>query len=136
MNIHELVALTGETPRQIRYLVAEGLMPAPDGGRANAAYGEAHVAAIRGYQRLRALGFRPAAIRLLRQGRGAPITIDIAPGLTLGIDPSLLAGAADAPRPDPQVLARRIAELLADILAETTQHDAAALSGPRLRNGD
>ena len=45
MNIHELTELTEETPRQIRYLVAEGLMPAPDGGRSNASYGDVHVAA-------------------------------------------------------------------------------------------
>lgn len=136
MNIHELVALTGETPRQVRYLVAEGLMPPPDGGRANASYGDAHVAAIRAYQRLRALGFRPAAIRLLRQGRGGPVTIAVAPGLTLGIDPTLLAGTAGTPGPDPQALAGRIAELLADILTETTPHDPAAGSEPSFRDGD
>lgn len=121
VNIHDLTALTGETARQVRYLIAEGLMPPPDGGRANADYGEAHVAAIRTFQRLRALGFRPAAIRLLREGRGAPISIPVAPGLALSLDPALLAGGA-GPRPDPQALVARIASLLTDILTETSPH--------------
>ena len=129
MNIHDLTALTGETARQVRYLIAEGLMPPPDGGRANADYGEAHVAAIRAYQRLRALGFRPAAIRLLREGRGGPLTIPLAPGLALSLDPALLAGAAGPP-PDVQALAARIAELLADILMETSQHATATPADP------
>ena len=136
MNIHDLVELTGESPRQIRYLVAEGLMPPPDGGRATASYGEPHWAAIRAYQRLRALGFRPAAIRLLRQGSGGPVTVAIAPGLSLSIDPSLLAGTADAPPPDPQALAARIATLLADILTETAHHDPAARSELPPADGD
>ena len=118
MNIHDLTALTGETARQVRYLIAEGLMPPPAGGRANADYGAAHVAAIRAFQRLRALGFRPAAIRLLREGRGAPISIPLAPGLALSLDPALLAGAA-GPSPDPRALAARIANLLGDLLADT-----------------
>ena len=129
MNIHDLTALTGETARQVRYLIAEGLMPPPDGGRANADYGEAHVAAIRAFQRLRALGFRPAAIRLLREGRGAPISIPLAPGVALSLDPALLAGTAGPP-PDPQALAARITALLADLIAdtltETTSHAPAA----------
>ncbi|MBV1800502.1 helix-turn-helix domain-containing protein [Siccirubricoccus sp. G192] len=130
MNIHELTALTGETPRQVRYLVAEGLMPPPEGGRANASYGAAHLAAIRAYQRLRALGFKPAAIRLIREGRGGPITLPIVPGLALSIDPALLAGVG--PRTDSRALAERVAELLADILTETSQHgpDAVPDHGP------
>jgi hypothetical protein len=96
-------------------------MPPPEGGRANASYGEAHVAAIRAYQRLRALGFKPAAIRLLREGRGGPVTLPIAPGLALSIDPALLADA-NGGRPDPSALAQRITDLLTDILRETPQH--------------
>jgi DNA-binding transcriptional MerR regulator len=121
MNIHELTELTQETPRQIRYLVAEGLMPAPAGGRSNASYGEAHVAAIRAYQRLRALGFKPAAIRLLREGRGGPVTLPVATGIALALDPALLG----SPIPDPQALAARITDLLTDILRETQHHGTA-----------
>jgi MerR family transcriptional regulator, copper efflux regulator len=129
LNIHDLTTLTGETARQIRYLIAEGLMPPPAGGRANADYGDVHVAAIRTFQRLRSLGFRPAAIRLLREGRGAPISIPLAPGLALSLDPALLAGAAGPP-PDPQALAAQIAHLLADILTETTPHAPATPAYP------
>ncbi|MFC7477067.1 helix-turn-helix domain-containing protein [Dankookia sp. GCM10030260] len=129
MNIHDLTALTGETARQIRYLIAEGLMPPPTGGRATADYGEPHLAAIRAFQRLRALGFRPAAIRLLREGRGAPVSIPLGPGLALSLDPALLAGSLGPP-PDPGALAARITDLLADLLTETTPDVPAAAADP------
>ena len=91
MNIRELTALTGLPERQVRYLIAEGFMPSPRGGRSNADYGDEHVAAIRRYTRLRELGFPPAAIKLLLDAReGAPFVV--APGITLIIDPALLGG--------------------------------------------
>src|SRR5262245_11393177 len=89
MHIRELRARTGEAERQIRYLIAEGFIPPPRGGRANADYGEDHVAAISRYARLRDLGFPPAAIKLLLQaGEGTPFPV--APGVTLVIDSKLL----------------------------------------------
>ena len=112
MNIHELTALTGLPERQVRYLIAEGFMPSPSGGRSNADYGDAHVAAIHRYTRLRELGFPPAAIKLLLDAReGAPFVV--APGITLVIDPALLGtGAAVAP------LVERIRHLLTDLLKD------------------
>ena len=90
MHIKELIALTGVAERQVRYLISEGFMPAPSGGRANAEYGEEHVTAIRKYARLRDVGFPPAAIKLLLQAQeGAPFPV--APGVTLVVDPNLLA---------------------------------------------
>jgi len=90
MNIRELAARTGVAERQVRYLIAEGFIPPPRGGRANADYGDDHAAAIDRYARLRDLGFPPAAIKLLLQAReGAPFPV--APGLTLVVDPKLLA---------------------------------------------
>jgi len=90
MHIRELVALTGISERQVRYLIAEGFMPPPTGGRAMADYGETHVEAIQRYMRLRELGFPPAAIRkLLEAKEGAPFPI--APGITLIVDPNLLS---------------------------------------------
>ena len=65
MNIRELAALTSTDVRQICYLIAEGFMPPPHGGRANADYGDDHVAAVHRYTRLRQLGFPPSAIKLL-----------------------------------------------------------------------
>ncbi len=111
MNIRELTAATGIAERQVRYLIAKGFMPPPHGGRALADYGEDHVAAIQRYQRLRDLGFPPAAIRvLLQSGEGAPFPI--APGITLVVDPALLGSGAD-----PGPLLARVSTLLADILA-------------------
>jgi DNA-binding transcriptional MerR regulator len=122
MNLRKLTALTGTPERQIRYLIAEGFMPPPRGGRANAEYGDDHVAAIRRYTRLRDLGFPPAAIKLLLEGRqGVPFPV--APGITLVIDPDLLGSGADT-RP----LVDRIKTLLADQLEKdfSHEHDCAA----------
>lgn len=88
MHIRELVARTGISERQVRYLIAEGFMPSPTGGRATADYSEAHVEAIQRYTGLRDLGFPPAAIRkLLEAKEGAPFPV--APGITLVVDPHL-----------------------------------------------
>jgi DNA-binding transcriptional MerR regulator len=122
MNIRELTSRTGVAERQIRYLIAEGFIPPPRGGRANADYGEDHVAAITRYARLRDLGFPPAAIKLLLQsGEGAPFPV--APGLTLVIDPNLLGSGAPV---DPII--ERIRRLLADLLEEPAHaHDRHAI---------
>ncbi len=102
MNIRELTSLTKIPERQVRYLIAEGF-------RANADYGEDHIAAVRRYTRLRDLGFPPAAIKLLLEAReGAPFPV--APGITLVIDPEMLGSGAEV---DP--LVERIATLLTDL---------------------
>ncbi len=112
MKIAELVALTGVPERQIRYLIAEGFMPPPRGGRATAEYGDDHAAAIRRYAKLRDLGFPPAAIRLLLDAKeGAPVPV--APGLTLIIDPNLLGSGQPA-----GPLIERLAATLTDLLEE------------------
>lgn len=112
MNIRELVTLTDIAERQIRYLIAEGFMPPPHGGRSNADYGDDHVSAIRRYARLRELGFPPAAIKLLLEGgQGAPFTVT--PGITLVVNPDLLGKVADI-----TPILERIAVLLTDLLKE------------------
>lgn len=113
MNIRELTALTGQAERQIRYLIAEGFIPPPRGGRANADYTEDHVAAIARYARLRDLGFPPAAIKLLLESsEGAPFPV--APGLTLVIDPKLLGSGTPV---DPII--NGIRKLLTDLFEES-----------------
>lgn len=89
MHIKELTKLTGIPERQVRFLITEGFMPPPSGGRANADYGDEHVEAIERYTRLRDLGFPPAAIKLLLQAnQGAPFPVE--PGITLVVDPELV----------------------------------------------
>ena len=112
MRMNELTDLTGIAERQVRYLIAEGFIPPPRGGRANADYGEDHVAAIHRYSRLRELGFPPAAIKLLLQAKeGAPIPVG--PGVTLVIDPSLIGSGAEV-----SPLADRIVKLLRELLED------------------
>ena len=110
--MRELTDLTGVAERQVRYLIAEGFIPPPRGGRSNADYGEDHVAAIRRYARLRELGFPPAAIKLLLQAKeGAPFPL--ADGITLIVDPALIGSGADS-----KPLADRIIKLLHELLRE------------------
>lgn len=94
LKFDDLVRTTGTTPRQIRYLISQGFVPPPTGGRTYAAYSGAHVAAIRRYDRLRSLGFPPAAIRLLLGAREG-IPVPIVAGLTLVIDPDLIGSGGD-----------------------------------------
>jgi MerR family transcriptional regulator, copper efflux regulator len=120
MNIHELVERTGVAERQVRYLIAEGFLAPPRGGRANADYGDDHVAAIGRYARLRDLGFPPAAIKLLLQStEGAPFPV--APGITLVVDVKLLGSGKPV-----QPLAKRIHRLLSDLFRESNHADRRA----------
>lgn len=94
LRLKELIERTGTVERQIRYLISEGFVPPPRGGRANAEYGEDHVEAVTRYVRLKELGFPPAAIRLLL-GASAGIPFPIAKGITLVVDPAQLVSGAD-----------------------------------------
>lgn len=118
MKFDELVTATGVAPRQIRYLIAEGFVPPPTGGRTYATYGQTHLTAVTRYERLRHLGFPPAAIRLLLNAReGIPVAV--ASGITLIVAPELIgSGAAAGP-----ILASVAARLEA-VLAKTPQVEA------------
>ena len=94
MRLSDHIERTGTAPRQIRYLISEGFVPPPRGGRANADYGEDHVEAVTRYSLLKELGFPPAAIRVLLGATGG-IPFPIAKGITLVIDPAQLASGAD-----------------------------------------
>lgn len=124
MNIRDLISRTGIPERQVRYLIAEGFMPAPRGGRANAEYGDDHVTAIERYRRLHALGFPPAAIKLLLHStEGVPF--QVAPGITLVVSPDRL-GSGEPVRP----LMERLKTLLTDLLKEPDHADRPAASRP------
>lgn len=117
MNIRELIAETQITERQVRYLIAEGFIPSPEGGRANASYGQKHLDAIRRYNRLRDLGFPPAAIKLMLDAKEG-IPFPVTPDVTLLVAPHLLQSGAD-----PGPLLSAIQTLLTEILKESQDAD-------------
>jgi len=115
MHLREILKKTGITERQARYLIAEGFVPAPRGSRSAPDYGEDHVEAVTRYQRLRDLGFPPAAIKLmLESGQGAPFPV--APGVSLVVSPQLLGSGTD-----PAPLIRAVEILLTDIMKERSK---------------
>ena len=117
MHIRELTAETGTTERQVRYLIAEGFVPPPSGGRANADYGDDHVKGIARYGRLRDLGFPPAAIKLLLQAqKGVPFPV--APGITLVISPDLIAAGTMV-----EPVVERVRSVLTDLFMESKDAD-------------
>jgi MerR family transcriptional regulator, copper efflux regulator len=113
MHIRELSELTGTPERQIRYMIAEGFVPPPTGGRAHADYGDDHVTAIRRYGLLRQHGFPPQAIKVLLAS-GTSVPFPVAPGVVLHVDPLLIgSGALDAGS-----LSHRVKDVLSDVLME------------------
>ena len=117
MTLRELTEVVGVAPRQIRYMIAEGFVPPPDGGRANASYGETHVEAIQRYMRLRDLGFTPASIRVLLDAReGVPFPV--VPGVTLVVEPELIASGEPV-----EPLLRRIRSRLGEILDKSGEDE-------------
>jgi MerR family copper efflux transcriptional regulator len=115
LRLKELIERTGTVERQIRYLISEGFVPPPRGGRANAEYGEDHVEAVSRYVRLKELGFPPAAIRLLL-GASAGIPFPIAKGITLVVDPAQLVSGADI---EPMI--RNTRDVLSRALGKSSQ---------------
>jgi MerR family copper efflux transcriptional regulator len=126
MKLPDLVEATADhrvTPRFVRFLVAQNVIPAPSGGRTYAEYGPIHLAGIRRYLRLRDLGLSIAAIKRLDEGESPEaVAMELAPGLTLSIRPAELDAL-----PDPEVLAERIAAAVADIIrpAASVEREAA-----------
>lgn len=117
MNLRELIAATQITERQVRYLISEGFMPPPEGGRANASYGQQHLNAIHRYNRLRDLGFPPAAIKLIIEAKEG-IPFPVTPDVTLIIAPDLLQSGVD-----PQPIVAAVQSLLKEILKESPDAD-------------
>jgi len=89
MTLAELADALEVPARQIRFLIAEGVMPAAlKTGRAADAYGEEHLRTARRYLTLHRLGMKPAAIKVLLAFDEA-IPVYQAGGIELRIDPSL-----------------------------------------------
>lgn len=116
MNMRELSKLTGQAERQIRYMIAEGFVPPPVGGRAHADYGDDHVDAIRRYVSLRQQGLTPQAIKVLLAG-GMTVPFPVCPGVTLHVDPELL-GVMDA-----TALADRVRQAVMTLMKESADDE-------------
>jgi DNA-binding transcriptional MerR regulator len=116
MTMQELVAAAGGgqvTARFVRFLIAEGVIPPPSGGRAHAVYGAEHLQGVVGYIRLRALGLSTKQVRsVLRAAQAQTVPLQLAPGLALHIDL-----AAFDRRSDPGAIARLAEAALTDLLA-------------------
>ena len=120
MDIHTFTALVGETPRQIRFLIAEGFVPPPTGGRAKAQYGAEHVEAVRRYRLLQA-DHSPAQIKLMMSAHSSKVRVPVVPGVELELDLALLGPSLDAAK-----AAARVQQILSGIAsaADATAADA------------
>lgn len=66
MNLAELADRLGVPPRQIRFMIAEGILPpAAKTGRAADAYDETHVTKGQRYLALHRMGMKPGSIKVL-----------------------------------------------------------------------
>jgi DNA-binding transcriptional MerR regulator len=66
MTLAELAERLGIPPRQIRFMIAEGILPpAARTGRSADAYDEAHVTKGQRYLALHRLGMKPGSIKIL-----------------------------------------------------------------------
>ena len=122
MTITELIRLTGQPARQIRYMIAEGFIPPPRGGRANADYGDDHVKAIRRYVALRRQGLPPQAIRVLLSANGS-VPFEIAAGISLNVDPQILGTEMDV-----DALGARVRDVLRSLFVEQSDDDTQSKS--------
>jgi DNA-binding transcriptional MerR regulator len=117
VTIIELAEAVGETPRQIRYLIAEGLIAGPEGSRARPDYSAVHVEAIRRYQALRQEGMKPSQVKALLEAErlrqdGGQFTL--APGVVLSIDLNRLD-----PKTSPRAIGDLAAAALTHLLLQT-----------------
>ena len=79
----------GVPARQIRFLIAEGILPAATKtGRGADAYGEEHLSRARRYLMLHRLGMKPSAVKVLMAFDEA-LPVFQANGVEVRIDPSV-----------------------------------------------
>ena len=87
MTLNELAERLSIPPRQIRFMIAEGILPAASRtGRAADAYDEAHVSKGQRYLALHRLGMKPGSIKVLMEFDAA-VPILQAHGVELRVDP-------------------------------------------------
>lgn len=111
----ELIEAAGDgqvTPRFVRFLIAEGVIGPPSGGRAHAEYSHEHLRGILSYLRLRRLGFSLTQVKeIFKSKRGETLPVEVAPGVALHID--LVRLNRDL---SPAEVAARVDRALAEIL--------------------
>ena len=89
MTLAELADRLGVPARQIRFLIAEGILPpAAKTGRAADAYDEEHVTKGQRYLALHRMGMKPGSIKVLMAFDDA-VPILQAEGVELRVDPGL-----------------------------------------------
>jgi DNA-binding transcriptional MerR regulator len=89
MTLAELADRLGIQPRQIRFMIAEGILPpAAKTGRSADAYEEAHVVKGQRYLALYRMGMKPGSIKVLMAFDGA-VPILQEGGIELRIDPQV-----------------------------------------------
>jgi len=96
MTLLELSEALQVPPRQIRFMIAEGCLPAANGtGRGADAYDESHLVKGRRYITLHGLGMKPQAIKVLMAFDEA-IPIFQGFGVELRVDPTIDPKTTDA----------------------------------------
>lgn len=100
LDIRSFVAETGLEARQVRYMIAEGMMPpADERGRHAAGYGPRHLDAARQFLRLQEMGFRGEGLKaLMVQASREPLPLLNLPAVSVTVDPSVDPGTIDVER--------------------------------------
>lgn len=95
MTLTELAESLGIAPRQIRFLIAEGIVPpANKTGRSADAYEEEHLLRAQRYLALHRLGMKPASIKVLLAFDDAVPIVQVG-GVEVRVDPSVLPSEID-----------------------------------------
>ena len=95
MTLAELADRLGIQPRQIRFMIAEGILPpAAKTGRSADAYEEAHVVKGQRYLALHRMGMKPGSIKVLMAFDDA-VPILQEGGVELRIDPQVVPQELD-----------------------------------------
>lgn len=121
MNIRELEKLTGQPARNIRFLIAEGIVPEPHGKARWASYGQEHVDALAFYAELKSQGITSLSAireRVARRANGEEqIMIVPVPGVEVRILPSAIRDV------DVGDLMRAIRAAIERVVSQTKKED-------------
>jgi DNA-binding transcriptional MerR regulator len=93
LRMDDLERLTGQPRRNIRFLIAEKVIPQPRSRGRKASYGPEHLEALKVYSRLKAAGISSLDVIRDRIGSargGGPLLIAPMPGVEVRIEASVL----------------------------------------------